>query len=93
MLAEDGLVVYVPRGVKIDRTIQVVNILRSDVDLMVNRRVLIVLEEGAEAKFLFCDHTMDDRNFLATQVIEAYVEATLSSIFTVWRKPITRMSG
>ena len=75
MLAEDGLVVYVPRGVKIDRTIQVVNILRSDVDLMVNRRVLIVLEEGAEAKFLFCDHTMDDRNFLATQVIEAYVEA------------------
>lgn len=75
MLAEDGLVVYVPRDVKIDRTIQVVNILRSDVDLMVNRRVLIVLEEGAEAKFLFCDHTMDDRNFLATQVIEAYVEA------------------
>ncbi|MBQ9356766.1 MAG: Fe-S cluster assembly protein SufD [Prevotella sp.] len=73
MLAQDGLYVYVPKGVRLDRTLQVVNILRSDVDLMVNRRVLIVLEEGAEAKMLFCDHAADDRNFLTTQVIEAYV--------------------
>ena len=73
MLAQDGLYVYVPKHVKVDRAIQVINILRSDVDLMVNRRVLIVLEAGAELKMLFCDHAADDRNFLATQVIEAYV--------------------
>lgn len=73
MLAQDGLLVYVKRGVKVDRTIQVINILRSDVPLIVNRRVLIVMEEGAEAKLLFCDHAADDREFLATQVIEAYV--------------------
>jgi len=73
MLAQDGLFVYVPKNVKVDRAIQVINILRSDVDLMVNRRVLIVLEEGAEIKMLFCDHAADDRHFLATQVIEAYV--------------------
>ena len=73
MLAQDGLVVYVPRNVVVDRAVQVINILRSDVDLMVNRRVLIVVEEGAEAKLLFCDHAADDCNFLATQVIEAYV--------------------
>ena len=73
MLAQDGLLVYVPKNVKVDRAIQVINILRSDVDLMVNRRVLIVLEEGAEIKMLFCDHAADDRNFLSTQVIEAYV--------------------
>ena len=73
MLAQDGLLVYVPKDVKVDRAIQVVNILRSDVALMVNRRVLIVLEEGAEIKMLFCDHAADDRPFLTTQVIEAYV--------------------
>ncbi len=73
MLAQDGLCVYVPKNVKVDRAIQVINILRSDVDLMVNRRVLIVLEEGAEIKMLFCDHAADDKNFLTTQVIEAYV--------------------
>ena len=73
MLAQDGLFVYVPKNVKVDRAIQVINILRSDVDLMVNRRVLIVLEEGAEIKMLFCDHAADDKNFLATQVIECFV--------------------
>lgn len=73
MLAQDGLLVYVPKKVKLDRAVQVINILRSDVDLMVNRRVLIILEQGAEAKFLFCDDSADDRHFLTTQVIEAYV--------------------
>ena len=81
MLAQDGLVIYVPRNVKTDRAIQVINILKATPgnalrqvpDLMVNRRVLIVLEEGAEVKLLFCDHAADDRNFLATQVVEAYV--------------------
>ena len=73
MLAQDGLLIYVPKNVRADRAVQVVNLLRSDVDLMVNRRVLIVVEEGAEVKLLFCDHAVDDRHFLATQVIEAYV--------------------
>ena len=81
MLVQDGLFVYVPKNTKVDRAIQVINILKATPqnaqrqvsDLMVNRRVLIILEEGAELKMLFCDHTADDRNFLATQVIEAYV--------------------
>ena len=73
MLAQDGLFIHVPKNVKVERAIQVVNILRSDVDLMVNRRVLIVMDEGAEAKLLFCDDSADDLHFLGTQVIEAYV--------------------
>lgn len=73
MMAQDGLLVYVPRGTKVDRTVQVINILRSDVDLMANRRVLIIVEPEAEIKLLFCDHAVDDRKFLTTQVIEAYV--------------------
>lgn len=73
MLGQDGLLIYVPKGTVVDRAIQVINILRSDVDLMVNRRVLIIVEDRAEIKLLFCDHAADDRRFLATQVIEAYV--------------------
>lgn len=73
MMAQDGLLVYVPKGTKVDRTVQVINILRSDVDLMANRRVLIIVEPEAEIKLLFCDHAVDDRKFLTTQVIEAFV--------------------
>ena len=81
MLAQDGMLVYVPKNVKVDRAIQVINILKATPqnaqrvvpDLMVNRRVLVVVEAGAEIKMLFCDHAADDRNFLTTQVIEAFV--------------------
>ena len=73
MLCQDGLFIHVPKGVVVERPIQIINILRADVDLMVNRRVLIVLEEGAQAKMLFCDHAIDDHQFLATQVSEVFV--------------------
>lgn len=72
-LAQDGVVLYVPKNVVVERTIQLVNILRSDVNLMMNRRVLIILEEGAQARMLACDHAMDNVNFLATQVVEIFV--------------------
>ena len=74
MLAQDGLLVYVPKHTVVDRAVQVINILKAPAaNLMVNRRVLIVLEEGAQLQMLFCDHAADDREFLTTQVIEAFV--------------------
>ncbi|NLI35602.1 MAG: Fe-S cluster assembly protein SufD [Bacteroidales bacterium] len=69
---QDGIVLYIPKGVIVERPIQLINLLRSDVDLMVNRRVLIILEENAQARMLICDHAMDKVNFLATQVVEIF---------------------
>ena len=73
MLTQDGLLIHVKRGVKADKAIQVINILRSDVALMANRRVLIIVDEDAEATLLFCDHAADDLPFLTTQVVEVFV--------------------
>ena len=79
MLAQDGLLVYVPRNTVVEKTLQVINILKSPFlpgkaggGLMINRRVLIIAEESAEIKLLFCDHTADDCHFLTTQVIEVF---------------------
>ena len=79
MLAQDGLAVYVPKGVKVEKTVQVINILRAGGALMLNRRVLVIVEDGASVRLLFCDHAADDRDFLTTQVVEAFVgnEASL----------------
>ena len=73
MFVQDGLLIYVPRGVVVEKPIQLVNMLRADVNFMVNRRVLIILEDGAQLRLLACDHAMDDVNFLATQVMEVFV--------------------
>lgn len=71
--AQDGLFMYVPKNVQLDRPVQLVNIMRSDVDLMANSHNLIVLEEGAKAQLLVCDHTMDDVRFVTNRVTEVFV--------------------
>lgn len=73
LFAQDGFVLYVPKGVKLEKPIQLVNALRSDVDLLVNRRILVILERHAEAKLLVCDHAMNPVQFLANQVAELFV--------------------
>lgn len=71
MLAQDGVFVYVPRGVRLERPVQLVNIFSAPVDMMAVRRVLVVVEEGASLSMLVCDHTQDnERRYLSSQVIE-----------------------
>lgn len=72
MFAQDGLVIYIPKNVHIKQPIQIINLLRSNSDMMVNRRVLIIAEENSTAKVLFCDHTIDNVYFMATQVVEVF---------------------
>ncbi|MDP4239955.1 MAG: Fe-S cluster assembly protein SufD [Bacteroidota bacterium] len=71
--AQDGFFMYVPKGVVLDKPVQLINIMRSDVDFMANSHNLVILEEGAGAQLLVCDHTMDDVRFLSNRVTEVFV--------------------
>jgi Fe-S cluster assembly protein SufD len=71
--AQDGFFMYVPKNVVLDRPVQLVNIMRSDVDFMANSHNLVILEEGAKAQLLVCDHTVDDVKFLCNRVTEVFV--------------------
>lgn len=73
LLAQDGLFVYVPRGVVVEKPIQVVNILNSRFPLMANRRMLIVVDDDAHAHMLVCDHTQGcGTTYLNSQVVEIF---------------------
>ena len=72
MFAQDGLLVYIPDGVVVDKPVQLVTLLHSTVDLMVNRRILVVLGRGAQLKMLLCDHALTANSFLTTQVVEVF---------------------
>ncbi|MDE5773821.1 MAG: SufD family Fe-S cluster assembly protein, partial [Muribaculaceae bacterium] len=74
LLAQDGIVIHVGRNVKVENPLQIVNILNAAVAMMVVRRVLIVLEEGAEVQILACDHTQTDEvDLMSLQTIEISV--------------------
>lgn len=73
LLAQDGFVMYIPAGVRLERPVQLVNLFRSDVNLMASRRILVILEAGAQAALLVCDHSIDSAvRFLGTQVTEIF---------------------
>lgn len=72
MFAQDGFVIYVPKGVIVEEPIQLINILKSEFNSLVNRRILIIAEDDAQVKLLICDHTVDESQFLATQVTEIF---------------------
>ena len=71
LLVQDGLFIYVPDGVVAERPIQLVNIFNAALDMMVQRRLLIVVGKRASIKLLVCDHTQSaDYRYLNNQVIE-----------------------
>lgn len=70
MLAQDGVLIYVPKGVAATRPIQLINVFDANAQLMAVRRVLIVLEDEAQAQVLVCDHTKGDKRYLSLEVVE-----------------------
>ncbi|MDD4922243.1 MAG: Fe-S cluster assembly protein SufD [Bacteroidales bacterium] len=70
---QDGFVLYVPAGVVIEKPIQLIQVLHGEVDMMANRRLLIILEEGAKAQMLVCDHALSSMHFFSNLVTEIFV--------------------
>jgi Fe-S cluster assembly protein SufD len=76
--AQDGFFMYIPENVVMDKPVQLVNIMRSDVDFMAVSHNLIIVEKGAKAQLLVCDHTVDDVRFLSNRVTEVFVAENAS---------------
>ncbi len=75
LLAQDGLFLRVRKGVKVEKPIQLINILDSVAPLMAVRRILVIIEEDAAAKLLVCDHTQNQNvDFLALETVEIFVD-------------------
>lgn len=73
--AQDGVFVYVPDDVVLERPLQLINLLRANADLMGFQRNLVVLGKHAQATVLVCDHTLSNRNFLMNNATEIFLDA------------------
>ena len=73
MLAQDGVLIYVPKGSHTTRPIQLINVFDANARLMAVRRLLIVLEDDAQAKVLVCDHTKGDKQYMSLETVEIVV--------------------
>lgn len=76
LLAQDGVMVYLPEGVRLEKPLQLVNIFASSTPVMGVRRVLVVAEPGAKGQLLMCDHTQSGcPGALSSQVVEIFCGA------------------
>ncbi len=72
--AQDGVFVYVPEEVILERPLQIINLLRAKGNLMGFQRNLVILGKNARATVLVCDHTLSNHNFLMNNATEVYLE-------------------
>lgn len=71
--AQDGLFVYVPDGVQMDRPIQLVNLMNASIDFMGNSRNLIVIGKNAKCQVLVCDHASGTPHYFSNRVTEVFI--------------------
>lgn len=72
--AQDGFFIYVPEGVVVEKPIQLVNILTGNRPLLATTHNVIILEKGAKANLVVCDHSLDKNvDLLANRITEVFV--------------------
>nr|MDA3781066.1 Fe-S cluster assembly protein SufD [Bacteroidales bacterium] len=71
--SKEGIFLYVPKGVILEKPIQIVNILMDNEDGMTQPRNLFVFDENSQASIVICDHTLSENNFVTNSVTEVAV--------------------
>jgi Fe-S cluster assembly protein SufD len=73
MLANDGLFIYIPKNIRLDKTIQLVNLTHGFGNKNIFKRNLFILEENTELNLVICDHTLNNSNNFVIDVTESFV--------------------
>ncbi|MBN1927460.1 MAG: Fe-S cluster assembly protein SufD [Prolixibacteraceae bacterium] len=73
-MAKDGLFLYVPDDVKIDKPIQIVNLLYAKENTFAVQRNMFVLGKNSEATIVFCDHTLNHNYYILNNLSECFLE-------------------
>lgn len=75
LLVQDGVFIYIPADLKLEKPLQLVNIFSAPDPMLAFRRLLVVVGDNAKLPLIICDHTQDksDNRYLASQVTEIYL--------------------
>ncbi|MDP2424295.1 MAG: Fe-S cluster assembly protein SufD [Bacteroidales bacterium] len=68
--AQDGLFIYVPDGVVVDKPIQIINIINLTENLFIQPRNLVIMGKNSKLQLLHCDHSLLHKQSLINSVTE-----------------------
>ncbi len=71
---QDGLFIYVPEHVKVEKPIQLINIVYSDTPVFLQPRHLIIADKHSELTLVHCDHSLTHKVSFTNTVLELFTE-------------------
>ncbi len=74
VFVQDGLFIYVPDGVKVEKPIQLINIVNSEHPVFLQPRHLIIAGKQSELTLVHCDHSLTHNVSFTNSVMETYAE-------------------
>jgi Fe-S cluster assembly protein SufD len=72
LFAQDGVFIYIPDGVKLDRPLQVINLSFSLRNLKITRRNLLIAGNDTAGSVVICDHTLCAHSYITNALTEVY---------------------
>ncbi len=69
----DGLFVYVPKNVIVEKPLQLINAVGASDDVFVQNRNLIVLEEGSQLTLIHCDDSYNYKRSFTNSLTEVFI--------------------
>ncbi len=71
---QDGLFIYVPEGVHVEKPVQLINIANAEHPVFLQPRHLIIADKGAKLTLVHCDHSLTHNISFTNTVMELYAE-------------------
>lgn len=72
-LFRDGIFIYVPEGVEVENTMQLIKMINREEPLMVNSRNLIILSKNSKLTFMHCDDSVNHFSSFINTLTEVYI--------------------
>ena len=86
LFAQDGVFIYLPDGVKLDRPLQIINLSFSLRNLRITQRNLLIAGDHTAGNVVICDHTLCAHSYITNSLTEIYAGRSA-------RLDITRMQN
>ncbi len=74
----DGLFIYVPKNVIVEKPIQLINAVGTTEDVFVQNRNLVILEDNSQLTFIHCDDSYNYKRSFTNSVTEVVLGANAS---------------
>lgn len=74
LFANDGLFIYIPNGIKIEKPFQIINLTYGFENKNLFNRNLFVIEKNSEISIIVCNHTLNNSKNFIIDVSEAIIK-------------------